>query len=539
MPAWTSELIVACMATLTVAALPATAHNLRLLHINSIAQSILCAVFQLLFAYRLASEHGSWMTVFSPWYMAMFVQMALHHRKEMDSRGRRPGFPLGVLHLLALVVSFKLESAFNYGESSWVNVLWPLWGVAGFFIVSLLMGICCGLPCLMRREAQVRCHLLCMFSALLLLLCSVLVPALMAAVRLAEWLDGDTSISSRAILIPYLIANSVVLLLLCVSLAIVSFSSAVRVRGGVGGDGTDGADEDGMAELFSALPAPTALVRESSTLFRRVSDATMDKYKQRHHHHHGDVAVANGRLSAEEMSEHQANDSLLSRHRSRGDSDSGADDRPSHSSHDDDLPPAGSAMRDVLPPSIELVEIRLDQATAEPGGGGGAVSPTVVVDTDDAGGDVADTLPAAAPPRADGANASDSGVRKDGPLLEELEEEEDGLGGEFCWICCQGERNAVLLECGHGGICYDCATRCARKRPPLCPMCRSRISQIAIISGPPELVDGEVLVQAASARDRLVATSEVAAVAAAASTASAVPSTPPGDAESDSHPLMP
>ena len=72
---------------------------------------------------------------------------------------------------------------------------------------------------------------------------------------------------------------------------------------------------------------------------------------------------------------------------------------------------------------------------------------------------------------------------------------DDGLDdGDTCWICCQGKRDAVLLECGHGGICYECAQKCARTRPPLCPMCRGRISQIVQLAGTEQDVDGEVVV---------------------------------------------
>ena len=54
--------------------------------------------------------------------------------------------------------------------------------------------------------------------------------------------------------------------------------------------------------------------------------------------------------------------------------------------------------------------------------------------------------------------------------------------------------SAVLLECGHGGICYECAQKCARKRPPLCQMCRGRITQIVQLAGTEQDVDGEVVV---------------------------------------------
>jgi len=522
-PSWIAEAVVCAMALCTVAMLPLTAHNLRLLHINSMAQSMLCAVFQLLFAFRLTVERGSWLLVFSPWYMAMATQISLHYRKMADARGRRPGFPIGILHLLALVVSFKLEGVFNYSSSSWANVLWPLWGVAGFFLLSLTFGLCCGLPCLLRRDAHVRCHLMCMFSALLLLLCSVVLPALLAAVRLTLWLDGDSTIRSRDILVPYLIAVSIVLLLLCVSLAIVSFSSAVRARGGLGAaDGSTDSDDDGIAEIFSSLPAPTALVRESSTLFRRVSSATMDKWEQRH----------------------QPNDSLLARHREceerrkAGGGTPGDESEGSAASADSaielgELRPrhaleAAAAASAMQAGASELADIRVDRpvpepngATATQGGGGGA--------TDGQG---------ERPLQALGTD----GVRPDGKLLDEDGDDEDGLGGDLCWICCQGEREVVILECGHGGICFACAERCARKRPPLCPMCRTRITQIVRIAGPAEVVDGEVLVQTASAspliRGATSATSSTATSGALADSEAVSTTAPSSTNESDEQPLI-
>ena len=46
---------------------------------------------------------------------------------------------------------------------------------------------------------------------------------------------------------------------------------------------------------------------------------------------------------------------------------------------------------------------------------------------------------------------------------------------------CFGLRDAVLLECGHGGICYTCARRCLRKKGRECPMCRAPVEQVVQI----------------------------------------------------------
>tara|TARA_B110001452_G_scaffold36138_1_gene27718 strand:+ start:266 stop:523 length:258 start_codon:yes stop_codon:yes gene_type:complete len=51
----------------------------------------------------------------------------------------------------------------------------------------------------------------------------------------------------------------------------------------------------------------------------------------------------------------------------------------------------------------------------------------------------------------------------------------------LCWICFEGPRDAVLLECGHGGICHSCAQRVFRKKNRLCPMCRQPVTQVVHI----------------------------------------------------------
>jgi hypothetical protein len=41
-----------------------------------------------------------------------------------------------------------------------------------------------------------------------------------------------------------------------------------------------------------------------------------------------------------------------------------------------------------------------------------------------------------------------------------------------------GPRNAVLLECGHGGLCVDCAKRLLLTDGRMCPICRQPITQV-------------------------------------------------------------
>ena len=59
----------------------------------------------------------------------------------------------------------------------------------------------------------------------------------------------------------------------------------------------------------------------------------------------------------------------------------------------------------------------------------------------------------------------------------DLDDDDD----ELCAICFTGPRDAVLLECGHGGICYTCARRCLRKKGRECPMCRAPVNQVVQI----------------------------------------------------------
>lgn len=50
----------------------------------------------------------------------------------------------------------------------------------------------------------------------------------------------------------------------------------------------------------------------------------------------------------------------------------------------------------------------------------------------------------------------------------------------LCIICFERIKNAVFLNCGHGGVCYACALdTCVVSGK--CPLCRSLISQIVIV----------------------------------------------------------
>ena len=74
------------------------------------------------------------------------------------------------------------------------------------------------------------------------------------------------------------------------------------------------------------------------------------------------------------------------------------------------------------------------------------------------------------------------------PLVSRQEsvDTEDMEAENVCWICCVGPREAVLMECGHGGLCMKCAELCTKKRPPVCPMCRARIVKVLQVGDPNE-----------------------------------------------------
>ena len=53
-----------------------------------------------------------------------------------------------------------------------------------------------------------------------------------------------------------------------------------------------------------------------------------------------------------------------------------------------------------------------------------------------------------------------------------------------CYICYTATPDACFMECGHGGICFTCATVIANRQPHVCPFCRNRIAQVLRITGP-------------------------------------------------------
>ena len=77
------------------------------------------------------------------------------------------------------------------------------------------------------------------------------------------------------------------------------------------------------------------------------------------------------------------------------------------------------------------------------------------------------------------AGSSSGGLVSSSAYLDDLDDDDEDE--TKCAICFSGPRDAVLLECGHGGICYTCARRCLRKKGRECPMCRAPVEQVVQI----------------------------------------------------------
>ena len=90
--------------------------------------------------------------------------------------------------------------------------------------------------------------------------------------------------------------------------------------------------------------------------------------------------------------------------------------------------------------------------------------------------DAADNIPSTAADQALTAGGQDGEPEQHAAL--ETEE-----GSSLCIICWDGAREAVLLECGHSGLCVACAQRISRSAPALrvCPICRQGFAAIVRI----------------------------------------------------------
>lgn len=71
---------------------------------------------------------------------------------------------------------------------------------------------------------------------------------------------------------------------------------------------------------------------------------------------------------------------------------------------------------------------------------------------------------------------------KDDPPVERLDAEDRTLldPTDVCTICFEKAKNAVMLACGHGGVCYNCSID-VFVTSGHCPFCRKEISQIVTV----------------------------------------------------------
>lgn len=411
-PSWLAQGVVACLAITTLITRGRVlSWNSRLLHVNSLCQSFLVCIFQLLLMIRLTLMSGSWLLVFSPAYISMALQTVLHYVKELDSRGRRPGFPFGIQHLLALAVSMKLEGLLEYEDSSWASVLWPLWGLGGICGATLAVSLCCGVPLLLRRELHT--HMAAMLFVTLLLLGSIFTLGLLAVVRLTVWLDGSPEISAADIMVPYLCVFTLILFILTMSLVFIAVSTARRSRMIID-DMDDHNDSQQTVEgLLTKLPPPKTLVRVTSTFFRRISNVSSSMLEELSRMGDEQQGLPTINVEGSNGDEGEQFEEILGR-----DEDSDEMESPRLSS--------------------TLTKSRMSKRFGEGAG------------KDD-----------------DGAASSHTSVTS-----------EEARESSVCWVCYEGPREAVLMECGHGGVCYSCAKRIFRKKGRLCPICRQRITTV-------------------------------------------------------------
>lgn len=52
------------------------------------------------------------------------------------------------------------------------------------------------------------------------------------------------------------------------------------------------------------------------------------------------------------------------------------------------------------------------------------------------------------------------------------------LNQKECCICFDSKPDAVIMECGHGGICYECGKHLLATDPNVCHLCREDISYV-------------------------------------------------------------
>ena len=75
-------------------------------------------------------------------------------------------------------------------------------------------------------------------------------------------------------------------------------------------------------------------------------------------------------------------------------------------------------------------------------------------------------------------NASNHRANRLHPVDESRAAAADPSEDETCIICYSNRGDICLMNCGHGGICFECASTLATKRGRLCPVCRGEIKKV-------------------------------------------------------------
>ena len=71
--------------------------------------------------------------------------------------------------------------------------------------------------------------------------------------------------------------------------------------------------------------------------------------------------------------------------------------------------------------------------------------------------------------------------------VENIENNEDNEN-KVCYICVEKPCNAVVMNCGHGGVCYDCALEFVKKKNQ-CMQCRQEVNQVIKINPDPKFTN--------------------------------------------------
>ena len=66
------------------------------------------------------------------------------------------------------------------------------------------------------------------------------------------------------------------------------------------------------------------------------------------------------------------------------------------------------------------------------------------------------------------------------------DDDADAEDEETCYVCCLSAPNAILMNCGHGGICHKCAVSLVKKKTQ-CLECRTEVEGIAQVDKEPML----------------------------------------------------